>query len=401
MAADSNIHFTPPTGWMNDPNGLIYHQGKYHLFYQHNPEANEFGNIGWGHAISEDLFHWEHLPIALPASEGKMIFSGCMVSDEQNCFAHPDGPALVAIYTEHLYESEEIYEQKIAYATSHDEGMTWDMSHPERLAHPNSKDFRDPKVFWYAPEEKWVMLVALSLEYRLEFYESKDLKNWTKTSEFTAPAPKNHSWECPDLFPLTDENGEEKWVLTLSGDHPDGQGWGMYYFTGAFDGSSFSSKEEHQWLDHGHDFYAGITFEGTEDQIMLAWCGNWAYAQKLANTAWVGKMSQPRKLSVREGRLCQSPYLPPHVLRNSMVFEGKITREESWQLSKADGSSLKLLISPDKITLDRTESKLLSSHTELLHLDYDLEIQTAALYRHDDLVEVFLNEGAFVITERF
>ena len=160
----------------------------------------------------------------------------------------------------------------------------------------------------------------------------------------------------------------------------------MFYFTGAFDGSRFSSEKQRQWLDHGHDFYAGITFEGTEERIMLAWCGNWAYA---------------RKLSLRAGRLCQTPYLLTQVLSQSMVFEGEITLEQSWQLNKADGSILKLMISPDKITLDRTGSKLLSSTTELLHLDYDLEIQTAALYHHDGLVEVFLNEGAFVISESF
>lgn len=399
--ASPDLHFTPPTGWMNDPNGLIYHKGKYHLFYQHNPFANEFGNISWGHATSEDLCHWKHLPVALPASEGKMIFSGCTVFDEQNSINHPDGPAIVAVYTEHLYESEEVYEQKIALATSHDEGMTWDMNHRERLVHPSSKDFRDPKVFWYAPEGKWVMLVALSLEYLIEFYESEDLKNWTKTGEFTAEAPKNHSWECPDLFPLTDENGTTHWVLTLSGDHPDGQGWGMYYFVGAFDGKCFSTQGSHHWLNYGHDFYAGITFEGITERIMMAWCGNWAYAQKLANTAWKNLMSQPIKLSLSNGRLIQQPFALQKHLANGLVFEGTISSEKQWLLENKEGGILKLCISQNHICLDRSGSLLLPDKTNLLNLDYEIDIRSAEVYHQDGLVEVFLNDGAFAITERF
>ena len=383
---------------MNDPNGLIYHLGKYHLFYQHNPFANEFGHISWGHAVSEDLIYWEHLPVALPASDGKMIYSGCVVFDAQNSFGHPDGPALVAIYTEHSFKSEADYHQKIALATSHDEGLTWDMSHTERLDHPEHSDFRDPKVFWYAPEQKWVMIVAISLEYSLLFYESKNLKDWTETGSFTAATPKNHSWECPDLFTLTDEvTGKEKWVLTLSGDHPDGKGWGMYYFVGHFDGKAFHTDPPHKWLDYGHDFYAGITFEGLADKVLLGWCGNWAYAQDMPGHGMTSMMSLARKLSLRNGSLFQSVY--PEGIAEP-VFEGKITKAHHFSYNSRQGSIL-VNISPSHISVDRSGSRAFSGHPNYQKLDYAFSITQATIYQQPGIVEVFLNQGEISLTERF
>ena len=405
---NTQLHFSPPTGWMNDPNGLIFHQGKYHLFFQHNPFANEFGNISWGHAVSEDLQHWEHWPLALPASEGKMIYSGCVVYDESNSLAHPKGPALVALYTEHLYESEELYSQSIRIATSHDEGMTWDMSHPEKLTGPEN-DFRDPKVFWHKPSGKWVMVVALPKKYRVLFYTSLDLRHWQKTGEFTAAAPKGQFWECPDLFPLNDENGNERWVLTLSGANPDEQTWGMFYFTGDFDGKAFTPTnpplvspsgdakelEDVKWLNYGHDFYAGITFEGTKERIMLAWTGNWAYAMQVPNQGWKSLMSLPRKLSLKNGKLVQSPITSEDI----KVFDGPISEEKSFRFEVEGNRSIELLISPEQINLKREGTNLGGDkHKEL---SYSFAIEHAKVYAEEGILEVFLNGGEWVLTERF
>src|SRR5688572_327195 len=216
------LHFTPEAKWMNDPNGMVYHNGEYHLFYQYYPDSTVWGPMHWGHAVSKDLAHWEHLPIALYPDSLGYIFSGSAVVDNGNTtgFGTADKPALVAVYTYHDAKKEkagriDYQTQGIAYSV--DDGRTWKKYEKNPvLKNPGIKDFRDPNVFWHEASKKWVMILAV-LDH-VEMYNSSDLKSWTKLSEFGKDFGAHGGvWECPDLFPLTIEGeSKEKWVMLVS-----------------------------------------------------------------------------------------------------------------------------------------------------------------------------------------
>ena len=202
------FHFTPKEMWMNDPNGMVYYQGEYHLFYQYHPKSMVWGPMHWGHATSKDLVHWTHLPIALYPDSLGLIFSGSAVVDKNNStgLGTNDNPPLITIFTYHSVEQEKAgrndYEtQGIAYSL--DKGMTWTkFEHNPVLKNPGMRDFRDPKVFWHEQSEKWVLTLAAG--DHIELYDSPDLKTWTKLSEFGKEYGAHGGvWECPDLFPLT------------------------------------------------------------------------------------------------------------------------------------------------------------------------------------------------------
>ncbi len=230
------FHFTPERNWMNDPNGLVYYAGEYHLFFQYNPYGIGGAYKSWGHAVSRDLVRWEELPVAIPYANGIEIFSGSAVIDWNNTSGFQTGaePPMVAIYT----GAHGIQDQRIAY--SNDRGRTFTNYSANPVIDIGSNDFRDPKVFWHEPTGKWVMIVALSAQKKIRLYASPDLKAWTLQSEFGPAGATDGSWECPDLFPLPVE-GEDtvKWVLTVGvGGAPAG-GTGCQYFTGTFDGTTF------------------------------------------------------------------------------------------------------------------------------------------------------------------
>lgn len=241
------FHFTPKEKWMNDPNGMVYHKGEYHLFYQYHPESMVWGPMHWGHAVSKDLVHWTHLPIALYPDSLGMIFSGSAVVDKNNTtgFGTPGNPPLVAIFTYHHAEREkegknDFQTQGIAYSL--DKGRSW--TKYERnpvIGNMGVRDFRDPKVFWHEETKKWVMVLVAG--DHAELYGSPDLKTWTKLSEFGKEFGAHGGvWECPDLFPLTVEGEEtKKWVMiiNINPGAPNG-GSGTQYFLGDFDGKVFS-----------------------------------------------------------------------------------------------------------------------------------------------------------------
>ncbi len=311
------FHFSPPTMWMNDPNGLVYHDGEYHLFYQHYPEDRVWGPMHWGHAVSADLVHWEHLPIALYPDELGYIFSGSAVVDRDNTsgFGEGDSPALVAIFTYHdpvrRAEGTNDHEsQGIAY--SNDRGRTWTKYEGNPVL-PNSArggDFRDPNVFWHEPTGRWIM--AVSVFDRVELWSSPDLKAWDYLSSFgQGIGAHGGTWECPDLFPLPVEgSGETKWVLiqNLNPGGPQG-GSGTQYFVGDFDGTRFTldprfsatlELEPAVWLDWGRDNYAGVTWsdipENDGRRIFIGWMNNWDYGQAVPTAPWRSAMTVPRTL---------------------------------------------------------------------------------------------------------
>jgi sucrose-6-phosphate hydrolase SacC (GH32 family) len=236
------FHFTPEKNWMNDPNGLVFYEGEYNLFYQYNPFGNQWGHMSWGHAVSPDMVHWQHLPLALPEADGVMIFSGSAVVDWNNSsgFGKNGKPPLVAIYTGCRADSDGVQFECIAY--SNDKGRTWTKYAGNPVINRNSKDFRDPKVQWYAPTKSWIMTVSLSAEHKVCFYGSQNLKDWTLLSQFGPAGATGGVWECPDLFELpVPGTNEKRWVLAVNINPGSiAGGSGGQYFIGQFDGKKFT-----------------------------------------------------------------------------------------------------------------------------------------------------------------
>lgn len=322
------FHFTPSENWMNDPNGLVYFDGEYHLFYQYNPFGIRWGHMSWGHAVSRDLVYWQHLPVAVSEEDGVMIFSGSAVVDWKNTSGLGRGgrPPLVAIYTGHR-EREKLQTQDLA--CSLDRGRTWSKYEGNPILDLGLEDFRDPKVFWHQPRKRWVMVLALPAERKVSFYASRDLKQWEHLSDFGPAGAAESIWEVPDLFelPVDGDSARKKWVLTISiGADSRAAGSACQYFVGRFDGTRFvaeeglggagqSSSSPVRWVDYGRDFYAAISFSDlpAEDgrRIWIGWMNNWQYGQDLPTSPWRGAQSLPRELGLKTSdgrvRLVQQP----------------------------------------------------------------------------------------------
>lgn len=307
------FHFSPPEAWMNDPNGMVFHDDEFHLFYQYYPDSTVWGPMHWGHAVSGDLVHWKHLPVALAPDTLGYIFSGSAVVDEKNTtgFGTEDNPPLVAIFTHHEPElaSADLGDyqyQSLAYSL--DNGRTWEKysGNPVLRNQGDEPDFRDPKVFWYQDGQAWIMILAV--KDHVELYTSPDLKEWTYLSDFGQNIGAHGGvWECPDLFPLTSPGGETKWVMLVS-INPGGLhgGSGTQYFVGDFDGTSFTTDFDStavRWLDYGADNYAGVTWSGVPAQdgrrLFVGWMSNWEYAEVVPTEKWRSAMTVPRELTLR------------------------------------------------------------------------------------------------------
>lgn len=307
------IHYSPDSAWMNDPNGMVYFEGEYHLFFQYYPDSTVWGPMHWGHAVSKDLVTWEHLPIGLFPDELGYIFSGSAVVDWNNTtgFQKGDSPPLVAIFTHHepkgeKEEGNDLFQyQSIAY--SNDKGRTWTKYEGNPvLPNPGIRDFRDPKVFWHQTSEKWVMILAV--KDRIHLYGSPNLKNWEFLSEFGSDNGSHGGvWECPDLFELEIEGTKEKkWVMLLSiGSGGPNGGSATQYFVGDFDGINFIvSHKETKWLDFGRDNYAGVTWSDIPQsdgrRLFMGWMSNWQYAQVVPSQEWRSAMTLPRTLHLTD-----------------------------------------------------------------------------------------------------
>ena len=300
-------HFSPPRNWMNDPNGLVHFDGVYHLFYQYNPADKVWSDMHWGHATSTDLIQWTHKPIALfPDPEGLgFVFSGGAVVDWKNSsgLGTNSSPPLIALFTHSSVSGEQV--QSLAYST--DQGDSWAMyvGNPI-ITNPGIADFRDPKVIWDERNDQWIMVVAAG--DRIKFYRSTNLIHWDFLHDFGEETGAHGGcWECPDLFPLrTKDQSVQKWVLlvSLNPGGPNG-GSATQYFIGDFDGHTFNQEhEETLWIDYGPDHYAGITWDGLSPvsgrRILIAWMGNWDYANHLPTEPWRGTMTVPRELTLIE-----------------------------------------------------------------------------------------------------
>ncbi|PRB40585.1 glycosyl hydrolase family 32 [Arthrobacter sp. MYb23] len=340
------IHFTARDTWLNDPNGLVFHDGLYHLFFQNNPYGNVWGNMSWGHATSTDLLQWTEHPVAIAGDEKEDIFSGSVVVDHGNTsgFGTVESPALVAVYTS-AFKAGTLHSgtqaQSLAYST--DGGMTWRKYDQNPVVTRNSEHFRDPKVFRYQGGEGsfWVMVAVEAQQQKVVFYRSEDLKTWDFLSHFGPANADTGEWECPDLFPLAVDGDPQniRWVLIVNiNPGAVAGGSGGQYFVGHFDGVHFlpdagsvvapagiSSIEDADeaaaalqrclWLDWGRDCYASVSFSNTPDgrRIIMGWMNNWDYANQLPTAPWRSSMTLAREvvLSSLNGaaRLVQRPIL--------------------------------------------------------------------------------------------
>jgi fructan beta-fructosidase len=299
------VHFSPKEKWINDPNGMVYYNGTYHLFYQYHPYSSVWGPMHWGHATSKDMIHWNRQPIKIFPDSLGTIFSGSAVVDKWNTsgFGRNGIVPLVAIFTQHKEGDKKAarnYSQHQSLAYSLDNGKTWiKYSGNPVLKSPGIPDFRDPKVIWHEPTKRWIM--SLAVLDRIYFYSSPDLKHWTKESDFGESAGAHGGvWECPDLFPLG-YNGKPIWVLIVNL-NPGGpnKGSGTQYFLGDFNGKEFLPfSTATKWLDYGPDSYAGVTWSNTGNRkVFLGWMSNWSYAERVPTETWRSAMTIPRELKI-------------------------------------------------------------------------------------------------------
>ena len=344
------FHFSPAVNWTNDPNGLVYHEGEWHIFYQYNPFGDRWGHMSWGHAVSPDLFRWKHLDVALPEVGEEMVFSGSAVVDTRNTtgFGEPSESPLVAIYTSRT-ESDQT--QSIAYST--DRGRTWTRFEGNPVLDVADPAFRDPKVFWHEGTGRWIMAVVLANQRKVSLYGSPDLKSWTHLSDFGPQgAHPVRNWECPDLFelPVEGEPGESRWILQV--DSGMGHPWlgsGCQYFVGDFDGKTFENEnppETELWMDWGRDFYAAQSYSDVPAsdgrRIVIGWISNWMYANETPTTPWRGAQSVPRTLSLKrfpEGlRVVQQPVREIETLRGGRALRiENVSAEDANELIAAAG----------------------------------------------------------------
>lgn len=352
------FHFSPPKNWLNDPNGMVYYEGEYHLFYQYYPDDTVWGPMYWGHAVTADLVNWEHLPVALAPDDLGYIYSGSAVIDWENT-AGFGKKVMVAAFT---YHDPETLQQRQAIAYSSDKGHHWTKyaGNPVIPTPPNVRNFRDPKVIWYDSGDgdgHWVM--SLAAGHAILFYTSPNLKDWEPSGSFGfGHGSASGVWETPDLFELpVDGSSETRWVLTVGvGDGASAGGSGTQYFIGDFDGETFTNENPKGtilWADFGSDFYAAQSWSDEPDgrRIWLAWMNNWRYAGGVPTSTWRGSMTIPRELSLvqtNEGiRLAQTA-VPELTALRSM--------HKSWQ---------DLTIMPDSPFIPELSSETLEIIAEL------------------------------------
>lgn len=340
-------HYSPQVNWINDPNGLVYHEGEYHLFYQYNPQGNRWGHMTWGHAVSSDLFRWVELPPAIAEDDNGMIFSGSCVVDTKNTsgFGKNGQAPMVAIYTNHREDNQS---QHLAYSL--DLGRTWTKYEKNPVIDLKEKDFRDPNVFWHEPSKSWIMAVVLAKERKALFYRSKNLKQWEKTGEFSSADGPNGIWECPAMLEVPVEGSKtKKWVMLLSlgGGMPAG-GSGMRYFIGDFDGKTFRSdfkQNDVRLLDYGKDYYAAIGYNNTPRKITIGWLSNWQYANDIPTNPFRGAMTLPRELKIVKTK-------SGHDLRQQVVKEISPLTSDSFQWRGMDTKELNRSIESNGIKGD-------------------------------------------------
>jgi levanase/fructan beta-fructosidase len=353
-------HHTPQYGWMNDPNGMFYKDGEWHLYYQYNPYGSLWENMTWGHSVSKDLVHWEALPLAIEADALGTIFSGSCVVDKDNTAGFGKN-AVIAFYT----SAGEAQTQSMAYST--DGGRTFNKYEKNPVVTFNAPDFRDPKVFWYDGTNRWIMMLAVGQE--MQIWSSANLKDWQKESSFGSEYG-NHGgvWECPDLLKI-----EDKWVL-ICNINPGGPfgGSATQYFVGDFDGHKFtceSMPKVTKWLDYGKDHYATVSFSNAPDgrTVVLAWMSNWQYANQVPTRQFRSANSIARDLGLfKDGEETYVSVIPS---KETLAMRGKKIKNptDACEIVVDVKGSMELILSNTK--------------GEQVVMKYDAQKQTFAMNR--------------------
>jgi len=428
-------HFTPEKGWMNDPNGMFYLDGEYHLFYQYYPDSTIWGPMHWGHAVSKDLINWEELPIAIYPDSLGYIFSGSAVYDQENTsgLGSSDFPPIVAIFTYHNMKGEksgttDYQSQGIAYST--DKGRTW-IKYDGNPVLPNQgiRDFRDPKVLEIVKSDgtkRWNM--TLAAQDRIQFFESADLKNWEFTGEFGQGIGAHGGvWECPDLLQFTAPNGDQKWVLLVS-INPGGpqKGSATQYFIGDFEGGIFTSDDTMiRWLDYGPDNYAGVTWSNLPEKetrtLFIGWMSNWLYAQVVPTPTWRSAMTIARELSLIDINgvllLKSAPAKELESFRyEEIAFDKKsnLPSQATEVLAELDGSDIFSLILSNEIgekvsiskemglvSIDRTFAGKANFHPDFAAMHsapMSWKANELRIFLDASSIELFVNDGELVMT---
>ena len=353
-------HHTPQYGWMNDPNGMFYKDGEWHLYYQYNPYGSLWENMTWGHSVSKDLVHWEALPLAIEADALGTIFSGSCVVDKDNTAGFGKN-AVIAFYT----SAGEAQTQSMAYST--DGGRTFNKYEKNPVVTFNAPDFRDPKVFWYDGTNRWIMMLAVGQE--MQIWSSANLKDWQKESSVGSEYG-NHGgvWECPDLLKI-----EDKWVL-ICNINPGGPfgGSATQYFVGDFDGHKFtceSMPKVTKWLDYGKDHYATVSFSNAPDgrTVVLAWMSNWQYANQVPTRQFRSANSIARDLGLfKDGEETYVSVIPS---KETLAMRGKKIKNptDACEIVVDVKGSMELILSNTK--------------GEQVVMKYDAQKQTFAMNR--------------------
>lgn len=428
-------HFTPESSWMNDPNGMFYLDGEYHLFYQYYPDSTVWGPMHWGHAVSRDLTHWEHLNVALEPDSLGYIFSGSAVVDSKNSsgLGTEETSPIVAIFTYHNPKKEksgtvEIESQGIAFSL--DKGRTWEKySGNPVLPNPGARDFRDPKVQLFQDkdgEEFWLMTLAVS--DHIEFYSSKNLMDWEKIGEFGKGIGAHGGvWECPDLIPMKTPSGELKYVLLVS-INPGGpqKGSATQYFIGDFEEGVFTPDDTMiRWMDYGPDNYAGVTWSNIptdqERVVLIGWMSNWLYAQEVPTKTWRSAMTIPRSLSlidIKETLLLKSePVAELSQLRKSSYdieeqstlpsvateLTVDIENEEPFfiQFKNELGEQFRITRENGLLSIDRTNAGISDFNPDFAAIHsapMSWPAKNLRIFLDAHSVEVFINQGELVMT---
>src|SRR6056300_86499 len=438
-------HFSPKTSWMYDPNGLVYNNGTYHLFYQYFPDDIVWGPMHWGHAISKDLVNWEHKKIALYPDDMGYIFSGSAILDKNNSsgLGTEENPPLIAVFTYHDPNKEkkgdvDFQFQGLAYRI--DNGDTWNKFEDNPII-PNTtgiRDFRDPKLFWNDQINQWT--IALVVKDHVQLWKSSNLKDWSHMSSFGKELGSHGGvWECPDLFEMKVEGSDEtKWVslVSINPGAPNG-GSGTQYFVGDFDGVDFTTDQKtSKWIDGGTDNYAGVTYNDTPhgERIFIGWMSNWSYAPDIPTSTWRSSMTVARvlKLKIVNGEfvLFSSPVDAFDKLieeSNTMNFELGALEEKlipftnietaEIKFSATDDFSLRFendkgellkctfLTSKNEVIIDRSKSGMVDFNPNFFPLikspiDFNMQSYSVRILLDKSSMEIFINDGQGVVTTR-
>lgn len=392
-------HHSPLYGWMNDANGLVYKDGEYHLYYQYNPYGSVWGNMHWGHSISRDLIHWEHLPVALARDTMGHIFSGSSVVDIANTAGYGEG-TILSFYTSASDKNGQI--ECMAYSKDNGRTFTKYEKNPVLVPFDGLKDFRDPKVFWYEPEQKWVMIVSADKEMR--FFSSKDLKEWTYMSGFgKGYGVQPSQFECPDMvqLPVNGDKNNMKWALIVN-INPGCMygGSATQYFIGDFDGTKFTcdtKPEVVKWMDWGKDHYATVCFSNTGDRVIaVPWMSNWQYANIVPTQQYRSANSLPRELTMySEGK---DIYLAVNPVKETAALRKETKEIPAFVVEDEENHSIDELFAGNDgafeldvdltMEADRFGFKLANANGEFVDIYLDREIGKLVMDRvHSGIVD--------------